>query len=190
MACATQCSLVRAGCKRPVLKRDQWQCCMGNESWPLQATSPYDCLKLTSSQMCFKASFLESTGCWISVESLTALKDQQNQNLGCTKPSQWCSSVLPAPSHSSSFSGARNGHQQLHMKQYTFSLELVWNVLFLCNVFSKWKKMLAEKCWLICLGKGGNNSKSTNAETFGERRIWANTGAAVWMSNLDSLCYQ
>lgn len=30
------------------------------------------------------------------------------------------------------------------------------------------EKSKAEKCWLVYLGKGGNNLKSTNAETFGE----------------------
>lgn len=31
--------------------------------------------------------------------------------------------------------------------------------------------MEAEKCWLIFLGKGGNNLKSVDAETFGERQM-------------------
>lgn len=31
--------------------------------------------------------------------------------------------------------------------------------------------MEAEKCWLIVLGKGENNLKSMNAETFGERQM-------------------
>lgn len=104
-------------------------------------------------------------------------------------------SFLLAPNHGSSSPGARNGHCQehIHGARHLFALETVEKVFFLCNsVFSKEekKKMEAEKCWLIVLGKGENNLKSMNAETFGERQMWANTGAFLWMFNSGSLCNQ